>query len=234
VCVEWLRAFDFVCVYVYSERERERERGEEGEEGENASDHSCAVENTRIFTTEEKREILESPSARPEYATAKVKRELGNELLGDGNLEGAIQMYSSAIELSPEMKEAYSNRASALIRLAKQRQLQGGDGAQELEKGLKDAQKARELDPEWAKGHYREGQVYRAMGNLPEAGLCFWEALKLDPHSREARDMFRKCVDEGRRKAGAQGNGLMSEEEMKEKEKEEEEEEEKEKEKDEG
>lgn len=83
---------------------------------------------------------------------------------------------------------------------------------------MRDAQEARELDPSWAKGHYREGQVYKEMGNLPEAGLCFWEALKLDPHSTEAKDAFRKCVDEGRRKAGLQEKGFLPEEEAREEE----------------
>ena len=54
------------------------------------------------------------------------------------------------------------------------------------------------------------------MGNLPEAGLSFWEALKLDPKSSEARDMFRKCVDEGRRKAGLQEKGFLDDAESRE------------------
>lgn len=60
-----------------------------------------SVENTSMLTLEEKNEILSMPTARPEYLTAKAKRQLGNELLASGDVQGAIQMYTTAIDMCP-------------------------------------------------------------------------------------------------------------------------------------
>eukprot|EP00281_Chroomonas_sp_CCMP1168_P011999 CAMPEP_0206280732 /NCGR_PEP_ID=MMETSP0047_2-20121206/38739_1 /ASSEMBLY_ACC=CAM_ASM_000192 /TAXON_ID=195065 /ORGANISM="Chroomonas mesostigmatica_cf, Strain CCMP1168" /LENGTH=293 /DNA_ID=CAMNT_0053710821 /DNA_START=1 /DNA_END=878 /DNA_ORIENTATION=+ len=136
---------------------------------------------TSMLTNSEKREILMSPYARPEYIEAELRKEEGNAALGRQEYERAIELYSEAVSMCPNVKEFHANRAVAYLK------------ARRLDEALKDTQRARQIDPTWAKAFYREGQVYRAMGNLGEAGVSFWEALRLDPGSADARAQFSKA-----------------------------------------
>jgi Flp pilus assembly protein TadD len=67
------------------------------------------------------------------------KVRLSNEAIQNGDFKRAIQLYSDTISLDPLNHILYSNRSAAYIKV------------NQFKKGLQDALKARELNPQWAK-----------------------------------------------------------------------------------
>ncbi len=61
------------------------------------------------------------------------------EAIKNGDFQKAVNLYTEALAVDPENHILYSNRAAAYIKL------------QAYNKALKDARKARELDPKWTK-----------------------------------------------------------------------------------
>mmetsp|Transcript_24067 Transcript_24067/g.37760 ORF Transcript_24067/g.37760 Transcript_24067/m.37760 type:complete len:141 (-) Transcript_24067:1912-2334(-) len=117
-------------------------------------------------------------------------KQLGNKAIHSKNFSAAAEFYSEAIKISPKEKELFTNRAVALMGLAK------------FDWAMEDAKRATELDPDWAKGHYRLGQAYRGLGDLAEAGASFWEACRLDPSSEDARRQFQLCLESAKKQRG--------------------------------
>ena len=94
--------------------------------------------------------------------------------------------------------ELLTNRAVAALRLNKKQD------------ALRDAQAAKALAPAWPKAAFREGQAYRALGELADAAASFWEAHRLDPKSPEARENFNQCVFESKQAQALQKGALSS------------------------
>jgi tetratricopeptide (TPR) repeat protein len=82
----------------------------------------------------------------------------GNALFAAKQFAEAAQAYTRAIELEQDAV-FYSNRCACLLKL--------GD----LDGALADALKLREMRPEWAKSHFREGSVLSAMGRYARARI---------------------------------------------------------------
>lgn len=64
----------------------------------------------------------------------------------------------------------------------------------EPNQGLKDADRAIELDPKFVKGWIRKGTCHQMMKEYHKAMEAFDKGLSLDPESREAREGKAKTV----------------------------------------
>lgn len=67
----------------------------------------------------------------------------------------------------------YSNRCAAYLAL------------KQYDQALADAKKCKEIQPKWAKGYYREGEVYMAQEKYTEAAEVFWDGCNVEPANKE-------------------------------------------------
>ncbi|KAK4304710.1 hypothetical protein Pmani_023354 [Petrolisthes manimaculis] len=131
-------------------------------------------------------------------------RERGNECVRAGNFVESIVHYSHAIKMSSSSPQLYSNRSLAFLKL------------QQYYHALQDANEAIRLDPTWAKGYFRRGEVEFATSHFGRALESYRRASQLqnDPALleyvlRANRDMTRQQkVDQQTPWVGA-GIGLI-------------------------
>lgn len=107
-----------------------------------------------VYTKTKSKAASASPSAAPAAAAASTSsndtveadklKAKGNTLMGQKQYDEAIEQYTAAIKLSPN-PVYYSNRAAAFSALGKH------------EQAAEDAQRAIDLDPNFAKGFSRLG-----------------------------------------------------------------------------
>ena len=71
-------------------------------------------------------------------------KDQGNKALAANKFDEAVNLYSEAILIDPNNHVLYSNRSAAYAKLAK------------YENALKDAERAVEIKPDWAKGYSRK------------------------------------------------------------------------------
>jgi tetratricopeptide (TPR) repeat protein len=95
--------------------------------------------------------------------------EAGNELQEQGQPREAIEEYNKAIELDPEMADAYNNRGRAYI-------VRGM-----YESAIEDLDEAIRLDPEMAIAYNNRGLAYVGLGEYERAIEDYDEAIRLDP-----------------------------------------------------
>lgn len=81
----------------------------------------------------------------------------------------------------------YCNRSAAYLETEK------------FQDALRDAEKAVELSPKWAKAHYRHGMAYFKMGLYTDAATAFYAGCELAPTNKELSDMFRLALETGKR-----------------------------------
>ena len=106
-------------------------------------------------------------------ADAAALKKKGNDLFGRGKYADAVEAYTAAIDLWMETHDRavlYSNRSAARLKIAGEKQ-----------KALSDAERAVQLDPKYAKAHFRKGQALRALGDAAKAVEAMEEVLKLEP-----------------------------------------------------
>lgn len=115
-------------------------------------------------------------------AKAEEEKELGNQKYKDGDYPTAIKHYSEAIRRNPDDPKYYSNRAACYTKLAA------------FDLGLKDCEKAVELDPKFIKGWIRKGKILQAMQQQGKALTAYQKALELDPQNNEALEGYRSCA----------------------------------------
>ncbi|XP_045621312.2 small glutamine-rich tetratricopeptide repeat-containing protein beta [Procambarus clarkii] len=131
-------------------------------------------------------------------------RERGNECVRAGNYAEAIIHYSHAIKIESSSPQLYSNRSYAFLKL------------QQYYHALEDANEAIRLDPGWAKGYFRRGEVEFATSHFAQALESYRRASQLqnDPTLLECvlranREMTRQQkVDQQTPWVGA-GIGLI-------------------------
>ena len=102
-----------------------------------------------------------------------------------GDSDGALQDYSTALSLDPELVEAYTNRGIARAR--------EGD----LDGALADLNQAVRLHPDDGKNFFNRGAAHEAADNLDDALADYNEALPLNPDrtdARSSRDEIRKSI----------------------------------------
>ncbi len=91
-----------------------------------------------------------------------------------GDYEGAIEAFSKAIELKPDVPPAYSDRGATFIIL--------GD----YERAVADFDAAIALDPDYARAYNNRGWAYYKLGDNAQALANLDQAIELDPNSAQA------------------------------------------------
>lgn len=109
----------------------------------------------------------------PELATE--HKDAGNALFKAGDFPGAIKEFNEGLKRDPVNKAIYSNRAAAYIKLM------------EPVAGLKDAEKAIELDKTFCKAWARKGTCHHLMKEYHKAMSAFEQGLKIDPMNEECK-----------------------------------------------
>lgn len=104
-----------------------------------------------------------------------------NELFAAGKYLPAIELYTKAIELTPNNAVLYSNRAFAHIK------------TEAFGSALVDAQKSIDLDKKYIKGYYRMATAKLALGKHKEALTYFRQVVKLVPGDKDARKKLDEC-----------------------------------------
>lgn len=107
----------------------------------------------------------------------KLKKE-GNALFGKGKYAEAVAKYTAAIDLWMDESDRavlYSNRSAARLKLAG-----------EKPRALMDAERACQLAPTYAKGHFRRGQALRALGDPVRAAEAMEKVLEIEPSDSAA------------------------------------------------
>lgn len=100
----------------------------------------------------------------------------GTELLGQGKISEAIELYQTAIKLNPEDEDAHYNLAIAL----------GRHGQHDA--AIKEYQEALRIYPDYTEAHINLGNLLVARKQIPEAIQHFREALKIAPDSASAHN----------------------------------------------
>jgi len=104
-----------------------------------------------------------------------------NELFAAGKYLPAIEIYSKAIDLTPENAVLYSNRAFAHIK------------TESFGSALVDAQKSIDIDKTYIKGYYRMATAKLALGKHKEALAYFRQVVKIVPGDKDARKKLDEC-----------------------------------------
>jgi tetratricopeptide (TPR) repeat protein len=99
---------------------------------------------------------------------------MGNVFAQRGQRERAISYYSRALELKPDIAEAYNNRGNVY----------NGKGACDL--AIQDYTRAIELKPDYAEAYYNRGYAYGERHDYDGAIRDFTEAIELKPDYAEA------------------------------------------------
>ncbi len=98
----------------------------------------------------------------------------GNAYLFKGEVDRAIADYDRAIELKPDLAEAYNNRGNAYWNKG------------EVDRAIADYDRAIELKPDYAEAYYNRGIAYRNKGEVDRAIADYDRAIELKPDYAEA------------------------------------------------
>ena len=129
---------------------------------------ACQVEEYKIATDLISRALeIDSNQSQPQFS--EMYNNLGNALLGQGNLEESIQAYQQAIHLQPQFSEAYYNLGNALRKQGK------------LEESIKAYQQSIRLQPDHVEAHNNLGIALEEQGKLEESIKNYQQAIHLRP-----------------------------------------------------
>ncbi|KRX10942.1 Ankyrin repeat-containing domain [Pseudocohnilembus persalinus] len=115
-------------------------------------------------------------------------KEQGNQHFQKEEIEEAIKFYEQAIELDPETAVYYSNKAACLIKQKKYQEV------------LDLCKIARQIDGQWTKIYFREGQAYECLEMYGDAAASYWEALRQESESKVYKQLFDRAVALGKKK----------------------------------
>ena len=99
---------------------------------------------------------------------ANAAKERGNTLFRRGKYKKALNEYTKAIKLSPNVHNFWSNRSACYIELGR------------FEEALSDGQKCIKLKPNWARGYERTGMALRKLSRMKEAAKMFEAGTFID------------------------------------------------------
>ena len=135
---------------------------------------------------------VKAPAATPagpseeDKAAAQTAKADGNDKLRAGDLDGALEAYSKAIELDPTCAIFYANRAAVYTKMA---------GTENLEMAVADCQESVALDPSYIKGYLRLGLAYCCLENYEEAvNAGYSKAVELDPSNASAKQRLETAM----------------------------------------
>ncbi|KAL5226854.1 hypothetical protein ABZP36_015119 [Zizania latifolia] len=119
-------------------------------------------------------------------ASCKRKDDLklqGNSAFNSKNYDAAILLYSLAMKFDNTDPMLYSNRSVCWLHLGI------GDEA------LSDAQICSKIQPEWAKGYFRQGMAFFLLQDYASASEVLHRALKLDPRNVAITKALRDVLE---------------------------------------
>ena len=129
---------------------------------------ACQVEEYKIATDLISRALeIGSNQSQPQFS--EMYNNLGNALLGQGNLEESIQAYQQAIHIQPQFSEAYYNLGNALRKQGK------------LEESIKAYQQSIRLQLDHVEAHNNLGIALEEQGKLEESIKNYQQAIHLRP-----------------------------------------------------
>ena len=104
-----------------------------------------------------------------------------------GNIEGALNEYSKALELNPKLYQGYNFRG--IIYAMK--------GKEYLDLAITDFDKALQINPNYAEAYFSRGLAYKYKENLDEAISNFNKAIEIKPdfidaYNQRAGAYFKK------------------------------------------
>ena len=106
--------------------------------------------------------ITSTKQIKPSVLTAIAKQ-------AKGDLDGAIKDYNEAIQLKPDLAEAYGDRGAA----------KGAKG--DLDGAIADCNKAIQLKPDFAEAYFNRGLAKKAKGDIDGANSDHAKAIELKP-----------------------------------------------------
>ena len=99
---------------------------------------------------------------------AEQHKERGNELFKNGDFPGAIKEFDEGAKRDPNNKFIFSNRSFAYIKLM------------EPVRGLADAERALEIDPQFVKAWARKGTCHQLQKGYHKAMEAYEKGLAID------------------------------------------------------
>ncbi|XP_034941265.1 serine/threonine-protein phosphatase 5 [Chelonus insularis] len=114
-------------------------------------------------------------------AEAEKLREAANEHFKSENYEKAIELYTEAIKLNPNVATYYGNRSFAYLR------------TECFGYALLDASKAIELDRNYVKGYWRRAGAYMSLSRFKLALKDFETVMKARPNDKDAKTKYTEC-----------------------------------------
>lgn len=108
----------------------------------------------------------------------------GNTALNAGNVDSAIEFYSSAIELDPSNHVLYSNRSAAYAK------------AMKYADALEDAEKTIKMKSDWSKGYSRKGAALAYLRRYEAAIEAYEEGLKYDANNVQLKEGLKEVKEQ--------------------------------------
>ncbi|OBZ84553.1 Serine/threonine-protein phosphatase 5 [Choanephora cucurbitarum] len=115
-------------------------------------------------------------------AKAEEIKNQANVFFKEKQFPAAVEKYSEAIELNPQVASYYTNRAFCHLKL------------ENYGYSIADANKALEIDPTFTKANYRRASANMALGNFKEALKDLRVVSKRAPSDKDARAKFDECA----------------------------------------
>jgi len=96
---------------------------------------------------------------------------LGNALLQNGNVDGAITHFQKVLQIKPDYAEAHYNLGNALVKKGS------------VDEAITQYQKALQIKPDFAEAHYNLGNALVRKGSVDKAIVHYQQALQINPDS---------------------------------------------------
>ncbi|XP_008553390.1 small glutamine-rich tetratricopeptide repeat-containing protein alpha [Microplitis demolitor] len=158
------------------------------------SNYKTAVENLITLPADE--------ATSEEKAEAEKYKNEGNNLMGKGNVEEAIEQYTKAIKLDGRNAVYYCNRAAAYSKINNHRE------------AIKDCKTALMIDQKYSKAYGRMGLAYSSLNEHKEAKECYEKALELEPTNESYKNNLHlteeKLAQQGVSNIGLGGAGNVA------------------------
>lgn len=114
---------------------------------------------------------------------ANALKDQANDAFKSGDIQGAITLFTQAIDLDPDNHVFYSNRAAAYMK------------ADSKSKALKDAEKCVELAPTWVKGYNRLGAAQQSLKRFDAAIDTYKKGIELEPNNKSLWEALKVCQE---------------------------------------
>ncbi|MEG4309671.1 MULTISPECIES: tetratricopeptide repeat protein [unclassified Microcoleus] len=133
----------------------------------------------RIWTQLEKREEAadcwyQAFNIEPNWATAEEHVTLGNSLVELGKFDRAMECYSRAIKLNPQLATAYHNLGEMLI------------GQKRWDEAIANYRQAIAINPNSFESYHSLGKTWAERGELDRAIACYRKSIELNPNYARA------------------------------------------------